>query len=131
MENMTFDKWLSELDLSFWGTAQHKITPSQFFERQQSEDAVLLDLRSPEEVGQLALPFALHIPINELPSRWQELPTDRLVATFCSSVTRAVVAWVYLQLRGLDKVRILDARYTDLTEELVPGKVYKRANKSA
>ena len=127
MENMTFDKWLSELDLSFWGTAQHKVTPAQFFDRQQSQGAVLLDLRSHEEVGQLALLFALHIPINELPSRWQELPTDRLVATFCSSVTRAVVAWVYLQLRGLDKVRILDARYTDLTEELLPGKVYKRA----
>jgi len=129
MGKPAFDKWLSELDLSFWGTAQHKVTPSQFFERQQSEGAVLLDLRSPEEVGQLALPFALHIPINELPARWQELPTDRLVATFCSSVTRAVVAWVYLQLHGLDKVRILDARYNDLTEELVPGKVYKRAKK--
>ncbi len=129
MENMAFDKWLAGLDLSFWGTAQHKVTPPQFFERQQSEGAVLLDLRSPEEVGQLALPFALHIPINELPSRWQEVPTDRLVATFCSSVTRAVVAWVYLQLHGLDKVRILDARYSDLTEELLPGKVYKRAKK--
>ena len=131
MKIKTFDEWLGGLDLSFWGTAQHKVTPAQFFDQQQSEGAVLLDLRSPEEVGQLALPFALHIPINELPSRWQELPTDRLVATFCSSVTRAVVAWVYLQLRGLDKVRILDARYTDLTEELLPGQVYKRANKGA
>jgi rhodanese-related sulfurtransferase len=129
MENLTFDKWLAGLDLSFWGTAQHKVTPSQFFERQQSEGAVLLDLRSQVEEGQLALPFALHIPINDLPSRWQEVPTDRLVATFCSSVTRAVVAWVYLQLRGLDKVRILDARYNELTDELTPGKVYKRSNK--
>lgn len=124
-----FDEWLAGLDLSFWGTAQHKITPAQFFELQASEGAVLLDLRSPEEAGCLALPFALHIPINELPSRWQELPTDRLVATFCSSVTRAVVAWVYLCLRGLDNVRILDARYDELTAELNPGKVYKRAKK--
>ena len=37
-----------------------------------------------------------------------------------------MVAWVYLQLHGLDKVRILDARYNDLTEEMLPGKVYKR-----
>lgn len=129
MENLTFDNWLAGLDLSFWGTAQHKVTPSQFFERQQSEGAVLLDLRSPEEEGQLALPFALHIPIDDLPSRWQEVPTDRLVATFCSSVTRAVVAWVYLQLHGLDKVRILDARYSELADELTPGKVYKRTKK--
>ncbi|MBN1138661.1 MAG: rhodanese-like domain-containing protein [Anaerolineae bacterium] len=126
MKDLTFDKWLAGLDLSFWGTAQHKVTPAQFFERQQSEGAVLLDVRSPQEVEQLALPFALHIPVNELPSRWQEVPADRLVATFCSSVTRAVVAWVYLQLHGLDKVRILDARYNELTEELLPGKVYKR-----
>jgi rhodanese-related sulfurtransferase len=129
MKNQLFDTWLLGLDLSFWGTGQHKVTPHQFFERQQSEGAILLDLRSEEEVAQLALPFALHIPIHELPSRWQEVPTDRLVATFCSSVTRAVVAWVYLQLQGLDKVRILDARYNDLTDELIPGKIYKRINK--
>ncbi|MGD8464469.1 MAG: rhodanese-like domain-containing protein [Anaerolineae bacterium] len=129
MESKALDEWLAGLDLSFWGTAQHKVMPAQFFERQASEGAVLLDLRSQEEAGYLALPFALHIPINELPDRWQEVPTDRLVATFCSSATRAVVAWAYLQLKGLDKVRILDARYPDLTAELKPGKVYKRAKK--
>ena len=67
MSQKDFDQWLTELDLSSWGTAQHKVSPAQFFERQQSEDAVLLDLHSPEEVGFLALPFALHIPIHELP----------------------------------------------------------------
>jgi len=126
MENPTFDEWLAGLDLSFWGTAQHKVTPAQFFERQQSEGAVLLDVRSRHEADQLAMPFAVHIPVDELPSRWQEVPTDRLVATFCSSVTRAVVAWVHLRLHGLGNVRILDAGYKELSEELLPGKVYKR-----
>jgi rhodanese-related sulfurtransferase len=126
MKSQAFDEWLKDLSLDFWGTAQHKVPPDQFFERQKSEGAVLLDLRSPEEVGYLSLPLALHIPIDELPARWQEVPTDRLVTTFCSSAVRAVVAWVYLQLRGLDQVRILDARYNDLTAELKPGKVYKR-----
>lgn len=126
MKNPNFDEWLAGLDLSFWGTAQHKVTPAQFFERQQGEGALLLDLRSARETDQLALPFAVHIPVDELPSRWQEVPDDRLVATFCSSVTRAVVAWVYLQLHGLRNVRILDADYKELSEELLPGKVYKR-----
>jgi len=126
MLQKSFDQWLGNLDLSFWGTAQHKITPAQFFERQQSEGAVLLDLRSFEEASQLALPFALHIPIHELPDRMDEVPTDRIVATFCSSVTRAVVAWVYLQLHGLDRVYILDAHYNELADELLPGKIYKR-----
>ncbi len=126
MSQKQFDLWLAGLDLSFWGTAQHKVTAAQFFEKQASEDAVLLDLRSPEETTQIALPFALHIPVNELPNRLDEVPDDRLVATFCSSVTRAVVAWVYLQLHGFEQARILDARYGELTSELVPGKVYKR-----
>ena len=126
MSQQMFDQWLSELDLSFWGTAQHKVTPAQFFEKLQSDEALLLDVRSPEEAAYLVLPFALHIPINELPSRWQEIPNDKLVATFCSSATRAVVAWAYLQLRGLDKVRILDAGYNEFTAELKPGLVYKR-----
>jgi rhodanese-related sulfurtransferase len=126
MSQQMFDQWLSELDLSFWGTAQHKVTPAQFFEKLQSDEVVLLDLRSHEEASYLALPFALQIPINELPSRWQEIPKDKLVATFCSSATRAVVAWVYLQLHGLDKARILDAGYNEFTAELKPGLVYKR-----
>ena len=130
MENKAFDDWLAGLELSFWGTAQHKVTPEQFFEQQASEEgAVLLDVRSPEEAGYLTLPFALHIPIAELPDRWQEVPADQMVATFCSSVTRAVVAWVYLQLKGLNKVRILDARYPEMTAEIKPGKVYKRTKK--
>jgi len=104
----------------------HKILPAQFFEKRANGGAVLLDVRSPVEVEHLALPFALHIPLCELPGRWQEVPADRLVATFCSSAVRAVVGWVYLQLHGLDNVYVLDARYNELTAELKPGKIYKR-----
>jgi rhodanese-related sulfurtransferase len=129
MASQSFDEWLAGLDLSFWGTAQHKVTPAQFFERQAHEGAVLLDLRSPEEAAYLALPFALYIPIHELPERWQEVPTDRLVVTFCSSITRAVVAWAYLQLHDLDQVRILDAGYEELAAELKPGRIYKRTRR--
>jgi rhodanese-related sulfurtransferase len=126
MKKSGFDEWLAGLDLSFWDTPQHKVTPAQFFERQQTEGAVLLDVRSAQEVDELALPFAVHIPVNELPSRWHEVPADRLVAAYCSSVTRAVVAWAYLQFHGLGNVRILDTGYEELAEGLMPGKVYLR-----
>jgi len=125
MENIGFDEWFLELDHAFWGTAKHKVMPAQFFERMQKEGAVLLDLRSCEETNYLALPFALHIPLHELPKRLAEIPTDRLVATFCSSGVRAAVAWAYLHLQGFSHVRILDAGYNELTAELKPGKVYK------
>jgi rhodanese-related sulfurtransferase len=126
MSEKTFDEWLSALNLEFWGTAQHKIMPAQFFERwRNGEDVVLLDTRSPEESNYLTFPFALHIPVNDLPQRWQEIPSNKLVAVFCSSGVRSAIAYAFLQLKGLDNVRLLDARYEELAAELKPGKVRK------
>jgi rhodanese-related sulfurtransferase len=96
MQAESFDRWLSGLDLGFWGTAQHKVTPGKFFEQMRSEGAVLLDLRSPAEIDYLQVPFALHIPIDELPARWTEVPTNGLVAAFCSSGMRSAIAYAYL-----------------------------------
>ncbi|GAB4569841.1 MAG: rhodanese-like domain-containing protein [Anaerolineae bacterium] len=126
--NDTFDSWLKELDLEFWGTAQHKVTPAQFFEKLASgEDVVLLDVRSPQEREFVDFPFALHIPINELPDRLHEVPMDRLVAVFCSSKVRAAIGYAYLQLKGFQHARVLAATYADLMPELLPGKVRKLA----
>lgn len=126
MSEKTFGEWLSGLDLDFWGTARHRVTPAQFFERWQSgEDVVLLDIRSHEEAQYMALPFALHIPIDELPQRRGEIPRDKLVATFCSAGVRASIAYAYLQLQGLENVRIFAGGYPDLMEELKASKVRK------
>ncbi len=127
MNHQAFDQWISGLDIEFWGTAQHKITPARFFERRHKENAVLLDLRDPQELEYLALPFALHIPINELPTRRHQVPEDRLVALFCSSGVRSAVAFAYLRFYGLDNVRIMDGGYEKLVAEFKPGKIHKRA----
>ena len=37
MEIKTFGEWLGGLDFSYWGTAQHKVAPAKFFERQDGE----------------------------------------------------------------------------------------------
>ncbi len=84
---------------------------------------VLLDVRFDEELDYLSLPFALHIPVNQLPDRWQEVPVDRLVATFCSGGDRAVVARAYLQNKGLRNALIFKGGYAELMPELMPGKV--------
>ena len=80
-------------------------------------------------LGKLCNMTCRHCHVDAGPDRWREVPVGQLVATFCSSVTRAAVAWAYLQLRGLDKVRILDAGYKELTAELKPGQVYKRTKR--
>lgn len=121
-----FDTWLEGLNLSYWGTGQHKITAAQLSEKwRNGEQAVVLDTRSPEEAQYVNLPFALHIPIAELPHRWQEVPKDVAVAIFCSSGVRSAIAYAYLQLKGLANVRILEGNYEGLVMEFAPGKLKK------
>ena len=78
-----------------------------------------------QEKDFINLPFALAIPINELPQRLNEIPHDKLVATFCSGGDRAGVAFAYLQTQGFDNARILKANYAELMAELLPGKLKK------
>lgn len=125
MPEDAFASWLRGLDFDYWSTGQHKIIPAAFFERWADEEAVLLDVRTKAEVDHIALPFALHIPVNQLPDRLDEVPRDGLVATFCSSADRAGVAFAYLQAQGFDNVRIFKGGYADLTGELLPGKLRK------
>jgi rhodanese-related sulfurtransferase len=73
----------------------------------------------------------LNIPINELPRRLNEIPRDKLVATFCSGGDRSNVAFAYLRVQGFDNVRILKATYPELTAELLPGKLRKTIQSKA
>lgn len=131
MTDNLFDQWLSDCDFEFWSTGQHKVEPAQFFELWSQGKAILLDVRSPEEQQHLDLPFALRIPINELPRRWQEVPRDKVVATFCSGGDRSNVAYAFLQSKGLDNVRIFKGTYVELTGELMPGKLRKYVKSKA
>jgi len=125
MSTSPFDAWLKTCDFDFWSTAQHKVTPAAFFERWAKGEAVLLDVRTDLETTYIDLPFALHIPIDELPDRLAEVPRDKLVATFCSGTDRAGVAFAFLRSKGYDNVRILKGGYADLTAELLPGRLRK------
>lgn len=101
MSNDAFSQWLSGLDFEFWSTAQHKIEPAAFFEKWAKGEAILLDVRAAQELEFLRFPFALEIPVNELPSRLNEIPRDKLVVTFCSGGDRANVAFATCTPRGL------------------------------
>ncbi len=125
MSKDTLASWLTTRSFDHWSTGQHKIMPEAFFKKWANDEAVLLDVRYPLEVEHMQLPFALHIPINELPRRLDDIPRDKIVATFCSGGDRAAVAYAYLQAQGFENVRIFKGGYTALTAELMPGKLRK------
>jgi rhodanese-related sulfurtransferase len=125
MSNDTFSQWLSGLNFEYWSTGQHKIEPPVFFEKWAKGEAVLLDVRAPEEREFLRFPFALEIPINELPARLNEIPRDKIVATLCTAGDRSNVAFAYLKVQGFENVRIISGGYASILPEFWPGKIRK------
>lgn len=125
MSNDTFSQWLSGRVFEHWSTAQHKIDPPVFFEKWAKGEAVLLDVRAAEELKFLRFPFALEIPINELPARLNEIPRDKIVATLCTAGERSNVAFACLQAQGFENVRIISGGYASIIPEVWPGKVRK------
>lgn len=57
---------------------------------------VLLDVREPGEWAAGRAPLAVHIPMNELPDRFQEIPAGRPVSVVCKLGGRSaqVTAWL-------------------------------------
>ncbi len=121
------DDALKEMDFEFFGNALHKTTPGELL---GTPGAVFLDLRSKVEKQILSfeMPWirCLHIPLHELPARWQEVPKDHPVGLFCSSDNRAAIAFAYLRGRGYSAVRIISGGSEGLVAELKPGKILKR-----
>jgi rhodanese-related sulfurtransferase len=73
--------------------------------------AVLVDIRFKEEQEVWGPSFARKIPLNELPSRLNELPKDKIIVTACPHKDRAIIAMTYLRSKGIP------ARY--LTDGLI------------
>ena len=63
-------------------------------------DALLLDVREPDEFAQGHLPNAINLPLSQLRSRWSELPQDRDIWICCAVGQRAYYALRFLNQRG-------------------------------
>ena len=68
------------------------------------EDIYLVDIRTPPEVAQGAIPNAHHLPMHLLPLRMHELPKDKDVVLYCRSGARSYHACAYLAQQGVDNV---------------------------
>ena len=68
----------------------------------------LIDIRFKEETDAWRMGFGSHIPLNELPSRLDELDKDKLIVTACPHKDRAILAMVYLRTRGYNSKYLVD-----------------------
>jgi len=122
-EIMTLAEVLREMDLAFIAAGDHSMTVEEAVKFIHHPHFVFLDVRTPEERDQLAFPFALPIPLRELPDRLGELPPDKFFITFCFNGARAILAYAFLRTRGFDEVKALEGRVQDLAHALAPGRL--------
>jgi rhodanese-related sulfurtransferase len=125
IETMSFSDVLREMDIEFIVAGEYGITVEEAVKHINKEHFLFLDVRTREERAHLAFPFALHIPVNEIPDRIGEVPRDKFIITFCLSGFRAVMAYAYLRTQGFDEVKALKGRLDNLAGAMTPGRFYR------
>jgi rhodanese-related sulfurtransferase len=114
---------LREMDLAFIAAGDHSMTVEEAAKFRHHPHFVFLDVRTPEERAQVSFPFALHIPLMELPDRVAELPSDKFFITFCFNGARAILAYAFMRTKGFDEVKALEASLPKLVEVMSPGRI--------
>ncbi len=114
-----------EMDFQFFGSGEHGMSIEGMRKVLNNDHFVFLDVRANEEVKYHSFPFALHIPLNELPERLGEVPRDQFIITFCSSVFRGAMAYTYLLANGYEEVKGLTASSEDMAMAFKPGPLSK------
>ena len=95
-----------------------------------NKNVLLLDVRTKEEAAHCRYPFARNIPLEDLPDRVSELPTDKIIITLASSSFQAAVGFFYLREAGFETVKTMVGGSEQLATILKPAPLFARMNKS-
>lgn len=80
------------------------MTVAELKARLDHDPLPLLDVRTAEELAVAALPGALHIPMQELPTRLGELDPQTPIAVLCHHGVRSEMAGRFLERNGFAEV---------------------------
>lgn len=70
-----------------------------------NHEALIIDVRNPQEYSGGTAPGAINIPVSVLPHRAHELDADKHLIVFCRSGARSEQAKMILNSLGFDKVQ--------------------------
>ncbi len=97
------------------------ITPAQLKSRLDAgEPPAVLDVREGWELEIARLEGAVHIPMNEIPERLQELDPARELVVICRSGARSLRVAEYLAGRGFSRVANLSGGILAWGEDIDP-----------
>jgi rhodanese-related sulfurtransferase len=85
------------------------IPPTEVHRRlMEGEDIFLLDVRSPGEVAEAAIPNAVNIPLGKVRSALDSVPRNKPVTTFCALSLRGYEASLMLKSAGFEDVTVME-----------------------
>lgn len=76
--------------------------------RDNNQEAVFLDVREDSELAICRIDGALHIPMGEIPERYEALPKDSPLVVFCHHGMRSLNVVQFLEAKGFDNAINLD-----------------------
>ena len=99
-----------------------EIEPREVHERRLAgEQMVLLDVREDEEVQFCSISDSIHIPMNEVPQRLQELKAEDAVVVYCRSGKRSMQVCNFLVARGFGRVMNLRGGINEWSLQVDPS----------
>ena len=76
------------------------------FAAAHSQGAFVLDVREPDEWAKGRVPGAVHIPMNDVPTRVEELPSDTPVFVICAAGGRSRQVVDHLRAQGVSAYNV-------------------------
>lgn len=78
-----------------------QIEPQEVDDRRKAgEQLILLDVRTPQEVAFCSIPNSLHVPMNEIPFRLDELDREQTYVVYCRTGVRSAKVCQLLSAHG-------------------------------
>lgn len=97
-----------------------EIDPKRAWERAEQGEAVIVDVREPDEVAEVAVPGAIVIPLGQLPAEVDTIPADREVLFLCRSGNRSAYATDFYLSRGHERTANITGGILAWTEAKLP-----------
>ncbi|GAB6901454.1 rhodanese-like domain-containing protein [Kineosporia succinea] len=82
------------------------VTAAEAIRLVAEENALVVDVRRDFEWRRVHIPGAVHMPLEQLPTRCLELPEDRLLIAFCTGGLRSAGAANLLMENGFEAVNM-------------------------
>ena len=75
-------------------------------ERRLAAGATLVDVREPEEYDQVRVPGGILVPLQSVPERLDDVPTEGTFFVICAKGGRSMAAAEFLRTEGRDAVNV-------------------------